>query len=145
MCAIMLQFTQDPSLAVLALDKGLLPFIFSLLSFDKNPVNQCYTTRQLKGLQLEALTLLNNTTNARSDMESHISTAKHLMSFLSRAIECEGPNWDRDKNNSTSEVVGLVAAVLHCILVVSEVDLQVKLVLGELDAFQYIFGIFCLI
>ncbi|KAJ3157144.1 hypothetical protein HDU89_002555 [Geranomyces variabilis] len=122
------------------LKKGLLEHLLAYLTFDpQEPSIACWSVRQLKGLQLQALTLLQEILpHTPFDLHSHPTLHFTLQSFLEQALLHDVPNLppgEEELPNPSSDRVGLVPSVLRTTLNACEREVASCLLIGERDGF----------
>ncbi|KAI8915367.1 hypothetical protein DFJ77DRAFT_365584 [Powellomyces hirtus] len=128
------------------LKKGLLEFLLPYLSFESSdPSIACWSMRQLKGLQLQILSVLQKILpNTPFPLHTHPTLHRTLLSFLQQALEQDKPSppsGDDGHPNPVSDYVGLVASVLRTIETISEREVESCLLVGLGDGFHVLIGI----
>ncbi|KAI8820574.1 uncharacterized protein EV422DRAFT_76996 [Fimicolochytrium jonesii] len=127
------------------LEDGLLDFVLDHLSFtDLPPSIGCWSLRHLKGLQMQALTILQHIlTSTLRPFHAHPTLHTTLLSFLAQALEQDPPTRCPHDNggNATSEYVGLVPGVLRTLVLMCESEGRNCGVLGEKGIFEILLDI----
>ncbi|KAJ3057523.1 hypothetical protein HK097_004045 [Rhizophlyctis rosea] len=125
------------------LERGLLRFMFMYLDFDspESAVNK-WNLRQIKGLQVQIINFLEKLAPTISRNFTHGDGTAHLLAFLKSAIP-KDRGIDQDGCNLTSEVVGLVPAILRLLFNISELGAEEKGVLGGDGYFDVLLELLC--
>ncbi|KAJ3039751.1 hypothetical protein HDV00_011878 [Rhizophlyctis rosea] len=118
------------------LERGLLRFMFMYLDFDspENAVNK-WNLRQIKGLQVQIINFLEKLAPRISDHFTRGDGNAHILAFLKSAIP-KDRGTDQNGCNLTSEIVGLVPAILRLLFNISELGLEEKKALGQEAVFS---------
>ncbi|KAJ3158954.1 hypothetical protein HDU86_002123 [Geranomyces michiganensis] len=128
------------------LRKGLLELLLAYLTFTpQEPSIMCWSVRQLKGLQLQVLTVLQEVLPYTPfELHTHPTLHPTLQLFLQQALEHDAPSsppGDAEHPNPSSDFVGLVPSVLRTIVKVCEREVASCLLIGETDGFAILIGI----
>ncbi|KAJ3225730.1 hypothetical protein HK099_006343 [Clydaea vesicula] len=152
------------------MDSDFLEFILMYTTYQsvKESV-KIWNLRQLKGLQLQIIFLLNSIISNTKKMQKYLlntskcekfmekcfinlenlntllqqflknETVVGLIKFLSLTMQYETNVIEFGKNNVESEVIGLIPAVLRSVLLLSEVSLEAQVKLGNFGVFDPVF------
>ncbi|KAJ3008202.1 hypothetical protein HKX48_008709 [Thoreauomyces humboldtii] len=128
------------------LEKGMLDYLLEFLRYDSdNPSINCWSIRQLKGLQLQILTVLQEVLpHTPFQLHTHPTLHTTLLSFLKDALEHDTPTpapANDEHPNPTSDYVGLVSSVLRTLVIVCERDVESSVLVGESGGFALLIDI----
>ncbi|TPX73012.1 hypothetical protein SpCBS45565_g00330 [Spizellomyces sp. 'palustris'] len=129
---------EDAGVLETFLENGLLDFCVMYLDYDSpNPAIYRWSLRQIKGLQLQILTLLQKILPKSHTADPTIYDT--LLAFLKTALEKDAQGRPHTGlPNPTSDPVGLVMSVLRLLIVLAEAETESRQRLGQLGIFPVV-------